>query len=609
MCGIFAYSGPRPLTNTLLDGLKKLEYRGYDSAGVAFFENTRIKSIKALGDISQLEKKLNASNSGDTLGMGHTRWATHGSPTEENAHPHKAGCIYVIHNGVIENEESLRKMFPKEKFLSQTDSELIAHLINSFYQKNSSDFLTAVLKAKDFLKGSYAVVALSEKNPEELIAFKNGPPLMLCRGEREVFIASDPHAASEHSREVMFLEDGDTLHLKPNRLWTVLNSQGQEVKRSFVPLVSQSRFSEKKGYPHFMLKEIFEQPAVVREVISRYTKEGNVSFQLSSQKDFDKLLSSVSEIVIVACGSSYHAALYGRYLIESLSGVKVRAELASEFVYRNPVVSSQTALFFISQSGETADTLAALKWAKKRNFPTISLCNVRDSTLDRTSDHSLYMHAGQEIGVASTKSFSASLVSISLLGLYLGELKKKLDQNSRDKLMKELFSLPAYMEKTLNWDKFFLQQAEDLKKFKGFLYLGRGPYYPMALEGALKLKELAYTHGEGYPAGEMKHGPLALVDNKRMVVVLIPRGFLYEKTLISLKEARARGAYIIALGGEEKGELTSLCQHHLPLPEMDSFFHPVLCLLPLQMMAYFISRSYGYNADRPRNLAKSVTVE
>ena len=610
MCGIFAYSGPHPVTGVLLEGLKKLEYRGYDSSGVAFFKGKRIQSIKALGDISHLEKRLNEGPP-NTLGMGHTRWATHGPPTEENAHPHKAGLVYVIHNGVIENEQSIRQMLSGKKLQSQTDSELIAHLIDSFYQdeESPSDFLTAVLKTKEILKGSYAIVALCEKNPGELLAFKNGPPLMLCQGEGEVFISSDPHAVSRQAKQVMFLEDGDTLHLKGQN-FSVFDQSGKEVKRDFSPLTLQESFSEKKGYPHFMLKEIFEQPEILKRIVASHTKEDCLDFlqSVSNPDSFNELLLNSSEIVMVSCGSSHHASLYGQYVIESLSGVKVRSELASEFVYRNPVISPQTTLFFISQSGETADTLAALKWAKKRGLPSISLCNVKNSTLDRLSDHSLYMNAGQEIGVASTKSFSASLLILNLLALHLTRLLGRLDKKQERKFIKDLLSLPAYMQKVLTCDKFFLQKAESLKTFKGFLYLGRGAYYPLALEGALKLKEIAYTHAEGFPAGEMKHGPLALIDKNRVVVVLIPtKGVLYEKTLVNLKEVKTRKAYIIAVGGGE--ELTSLCHHHLSLPEVDSLFHPLLSLIPLQMMAYFISRSYGYNADKPRNLAKSVTVE
>ena len=610
MCGIFAYSGPRPVTGVLLKGLKKLEYRGYDSSGVAFFKGKRIQSIKALGDISHLEKRLNEGPS-DTLGMGHTRWATHGPPTEENAHPHKAGLVYVIHNGVIENEQSIRQMLSGKTLQSQTDSELIAHLIDSFCQdeESPSDFLTAVLKTKEILKGSYAVVALCEKNPGELLAFKNGPPLMLCQGEGEVFISSDPHAVSNQAKQVMFLEDGDTLHLKDQN-FSVFDQSGKKVKRDFSLLTFQESFSEKKGYPHFMLKEIFEQPEILKRIVASHTKEDCLDFlqSVSNPDNFNKLLLNSSEIVMVSCGSSHHASLYGQYVIESLSGVKVRSELASEFVYRNPVISPQTTLLFISQSGETADTLAALKWAKKRGLPSISLCNVKNSTLDRLSNHSLYMNAGQEIGVASTKSFSASLLILNLLALHLTRLLDRLDKKQEKKFIKDLLSLPVYMQKVLTCDKFFLQQAENLKTFKGFLYLGRGAYYPLALEGALKLKEIAYTHAEGFPAGEMKHGPLALIDENRVVVVLIPtKGVLYEKTLVNLKEAKTRKAYIIAVGGGE--ELTSLCHHHLSLPEVDSLFHPLLSLIPLQMMAYFISRSYGYNADKPRNLAKSVTVE
>ena len=447
-----------------------------------------------------------------------------------------------------------------------------------------------------------------EKTPNELIAFKNGPPLMLCKGEEEVFISSDPHAASEHARQALFLEDGDTLHLK-NQHWKVFNQKGKKAQRVFVPLNQSKALSEKKGYPHFMLKEIFEQPAILREVISNHTEKEQINFQASPQKGFDNLLSKTSEMVIVACGSSYHAALYGRYLIENLAGIKTRSELASEFVYRNPVISPGTVFLFISQSGETADTLAALKWVKKKAFPTLGLCNVKDSTLDRLSRYSLYMNAGQEIGVASTKSFTASLISLSLLALHLGRLKKRLSKIQEKQLIKDLLSLPSYMEKTLNYKRFFIKEAENFRRFKGFLYLGRGPHYPLALEGALKLKEIAYTHAEGYPAGEMKHGPLALIDKRKVVVILIPTGFLYKKTLISLKEAKARGAFIVALGGSKNSELPSLCHHQLPLPEVDPLFHPILSLGPLQMMAYFISRSYGYNADRPRNLAKSVTVE
>lgn len=623
MCGIFAYIGPRPPQETLMEGLKKLEYRGYDSSGMAFFEGEKIQSIKALGDISRLQERVQKNSFNDetntlkkinppaSLGMGHTRWATHGPPTEENAHPHQGGPIYVIHNGVIENEQSLREMLSGIKFQSQTDSELIAHLIHFYYQKEGNDFLTAVLRAKEFLKGSYAVVTICEKEPGTLIAFKNGPPLMLCRGEKELFLSSDPHAVSGQANQILFLEDGDTLFLKGNK-WSVFNQKKKEVKRTFSKLNLKENLSEKKGYPHFMLKEIFEQPQVIRTAISSHTKNKQFYFSKDNNKTpkaFQNLVLDTKEIIIIACGSSYHAGLYGRHIIESLSNVKVSVEIASEFIYRDPVILPHTTLLFISQSGETADTLSALKWGKKKGIHSISLCNVQNSTLDRLSDYSLFMNAGQEIGVASTKSFMASLMHLTLFAFELAQLKNKLSQEEETILLNHLLSLPSYMEKVLGYDKFFLVKTEKLKKFKGFFYLGRGPYHPIALEGALKLKEIAYTHAEGYPAGEMKHGPLALIDENMVVVALIPTAGskLYEKTLVNLKEAKSRGAFLIAVGGGE--ETDSLCDYHLPLPETHSFFHPLLSIVPLQMMAYFISRGLGYNADKPRNLAKSVTVE
>ena len=494
MCGIFAYIGPRPPQDALIEGLKKLEYRGYDSSGMAFFKGIKIQSIKSLGEISCLEERLQ-KNSADTktslsgktnpnisLGMGHTRWATHGPPTEENAHPHQAGPVYVIHNGVIENEQSLRGMLSGIKFRSQTDSELIAHLINFHYQtqKGEREFLTAVLKAKEFLKGSYAVVTLCEKEADTLVAFKNGPPLMLCQGKEELFLSSDPHAVAGQANRVMFLEDGDTLLLK-NRKWSVFNQKGEKVKRTFSNLDIKESLSEKKGYPHFMLKEIFEQPQILRKVTSSHIKNEQFYFSKNNEispTNFKKLLLNTQEIIIIACGSSYHAGLYGQHIIESLSGVKVSVEIASEFIYRNPVILPHTVFLFISQSGETADTLSAFKWAKKKGVNTLSLCNVQNSTLDRLSDHSLFMDAGQEVGVASTKSFTASMINLNLLALRWAKLKNRLNKEEEKKLLENLLALPSYMEQVLGYDKFFLIKTEQLKKFKGFFYLGRGPIIP-----------------------------------------------------------------------------------------------------------------------------------
>ena len=629
MCGIFAYSGPGDVTQILMDGLRKLEYRGYDSSGIAFFsKDNRIQCVRACGDISELEKLLlsdevrDSSKDADThseetssinsSGMGHTRWATHGAPTRDNAHPHRAGLIYVIHNGVIENEEELKNLIDSESLSSETDTEVIAHLLLRFYKEEKGDLVQSVFKTMNCLKGSYAVTVLCEERPGEMIAFKQGPPLALCKGEGWV-ISSDIYSVGDRIQEVIFLEDGEVLFLKDQN-FQIYDRQGKKIQREFKVIPREQSLLDKKGFPHFMLKEIFEQPDVTRKIlessIQRHESRLNIKPARGNHKSFDGLIKKVSSVRIIACGSSYFAGLFGKYLIEEFADVMVEVEPASEFIYRKTVFTDETLVLFISQSGETADTLTALSRVKEKGLKTVSLCNVPNSSLDRQVDCSFYMQAGQEVGVASTKAFTSSLIWLILLAFHFGKERKTLSPQKEQSFVKAILQLPPYMEQVLGYKDFFLETAEALKTFSGFLYLGRGIFYPIALEGALKLKEIAYIHAEGYPAGEMKHGPLALIDKNRAVVTLLPsEGILYDKTLTNLKEARTRGAEIIGLGGKDTSELKKLCDHYLSLPKLPEFLLPVLAVIPLQMMAYYVSRSFGYNADRPRNLAKSVTVE
>ncbi|MGI9548574.1 MAG: glutamine--fructose-6-phosphate transaminase (isomerizing) [Bdellovibrionales bacterium] len=615
MCGIFAYSGSQSVPQVLIQGLKKLEYRGYDSSGMAFFDGGEVQHLRVCGGVSELEKLLSQKNYQGHLGIGHTRWATHGAPSEKNAHPQKSSCIYVVHNGVIENENELRRQISSQKFTSETDTEVIAHLIFEECEKNNSDLLKSVFKVVKLLKGSYAVVVLNKNNPDELIAFKKGPPLMLCQGQDQYFISSDPHVCGETSDQILFLEDEEILHLKKNE-FQIYNFEGKKIQRKFEKINHEESFSEKKGFPHFMLKEIFEQPQSIARSLAPHIDKDSLSLNLKISKgdlqDFNKLFKDHSQMLILACGSSYYAGLFAKYFIEDITPLRVDVEMASEFIYRKSFVEKGTPVLFISQSGETADILIALEQIKQKNLEPISLCNVKGSTLDRKAKYGLYMEAQKEVGVASTKTFSSSLVVLSLLGLHISKVKKSLDPKEANLFVKNLVALPTYVEEVLNCDKFFLKSAETLKKFSGFFYLGRGLYYPMALEGALKLKEIAYLHAEAYPSGEMKHGPLAMIDESVVVLILLPlKGRLFEKTLTSLKEVKSRGAYIIGLGNgtlKDTG-VEDLCDNYIELPEIHPLLHPLLTLIPLQMLAYYISRSYGYNADRPRNLAKSVTVE
>jgi len=614
MCGIFAYSGPRSVTQVLIEGLKKLEYRGYDSAGLAFFNGNTVHRFRVCGGVNELEKKIQAISYKNSLGIGHTRWATHGSPSEKNAHPHHYHSIYVVHNGVIENTEEIKQIIDPQHLSSDTDTEVIPHLIYHFCEKENLDFLSSVLKSIHFIKGSYAVAAIHKKQPDEIVAFKSGPPLTLCKGDKEFFISSDPQSVGQQADQIIFLNDKEVLLLKKDQ-FQIFDFQGQKVFREFEIYSPEQLNSEKGRHPHFMIKEILEQPHTLTHLIANHidksSQETALKLSKGNEKEFNSLLKHSSEMIILACGSSYYSALFAKYLLEDIGQIKVQVEIASEFIYRKAFIPKNTLAIFVSQSGETADTLAAFKQIKLSGLKSLSLCNVKNSSLDRKADFTLFLSAGPEIAVASTKAFSASLIALCLLAFHLAKIKGLTNLKQEQDFITSLLSLPSHVEKVVHYDQFFLKIMETLKAFKAFFYLGRGLYYPIALEGALKLKEIAYLHAEAHPSGEMKHGPLAMIDKTTAVLALLPQsGIIYDKSLINLKETQSRGACIISVGGKEKDPvLKSLSDYHLTLPESHDFFHPLLALVPLQMMAYYISRSYGYNADRPRNLAKSVTVE
>ena len=614
MCGIFAYSGSRNVTEVLIQGLTKLEYRGYDSAGIAFFDKNSLQRLRVRGGVKGLKNKTQSLSNKGGLGMGHTRWATHGPPSEKNAHPHHSDSIYVVHNGVIENVTEIKQMIPNNKIISETDTELIAHLISYFHQSKKLSFLDSVLKSAPLLKGSFAVVCMHAKKPEEIIAFKSGPPLILAKQEKDLFISSDLHAL-EGEGEALFLEEEEILYLK-GRQFQIFNFKGKKIKRAFkkISKKSSSPLDSSKGkHPHFMIKEILEQPLVLSQIIAHHidTSSKKLVFKSSKgrQTELKKLLQDSSEILILACGSSYYAGLFAKYFLEDIAKIKVSVEMASEFIYKKTVVLPHTLAVFISQSGETADILTALQQTKRMGLKSLCFCNVQNSSLERKTNFCVSLLAGKEIAVASTKSFFASVFSLSLFAFFIAKAKGGLKEEK--KIIANLLSLPGHSKKVLGCDQFFLEIMEKLKSFKTFLYLGRGLYYPMALEGALKLKEIAYLHAEAYPSGEMKHGPLAMIDKKTAVVALLPAGgILYQKSLTNLREAKSRGAYLISIGGKAKdSELRALSDSFLSLPAKHDFTGSLLSIIPLQMMAYYLSRSFGYNVDQPRNLAKSVTVE
>jgi glucosamine--fructose-6-phosphate aminotransferase (isomerizing) len=608
MCGIVGYYGPKNPKDVIISGLKALEYRGYDSAGVAIMHSGHFKRVRAEGKLSALEEKLSTENFDGHLGIGHTRWATHGAPVERNAHPHTVDGISLVHNGIIENYAELKaELGGNTQLTSDTDTELIAHLIAKEV-RSGKKLLAAVVAVLPKLSGAYSVLVVSEDSPDEMVAFKNGPPLLVGLAEHVAIVASDAQAIVNYTKNVIYLDDFEIAHIKKAQVSFYDKTGKHVVKKPSVIDWTEER-AEKQGFAHFMLKEIFEQPRAVARALGPHIDTATHTVNLKDVGLELDVFKNLEKIYIIACGTSFYAGMTGKYLIENFARVPVEIDIASEFRYRKPVISKNSLAIFISQSGETADTLAALRMLKEQKVPTLSVCNVKKSTIDREADGHLYMNSGVEVGVASTKAFSSSLAIMNVMALYLAKVKGQLNRDSESTYVKGLLSAPSHMENILSCNKFFAEAAEVLARYKGFLYLGRGLSFPIALEGALKLKELAYKHAEGYAAGEMKHGPLALIDKNMAVVVLAPKNELYEKTVSNLEEAKARGGQIIAIGTGQDEKLKSLSVHYLALPKADTHIYPLLEVIPLQLLAYHVASALGNDVDQPRNLAKSVTVE
>jgi glutamine---fructose-6-phosphate transaminase (isomerizing) len=608
MCGIVGYIGPQQATSIIFEGLRRLEYRGYDSAGIATLDGGHIEIRRAQGKLVNLERVLAERPLVGGLGVGHTRWATHGRPSENNAHPHYAGGIVVVHNGIIENYLALKDRLRGlgHNFRSETDTEIIAHLIEQHY-KACGDFETAVRSALAEVRGAYAVAILCEQEPDKLIAAKLGSPLVVGKGEGEFFVASDIPAMLSHTREMVFLEDGELVVFQ-NGTMQVSDLSGTPLQKASKTITWSPLMAEKGGYKHFMLKEIYEQPRAIADTLAGRLMEDEGAIYLEDLGLDDGTLRSLEKLFIVACGTSWHAALVGKFLIEKFCRVPVEVDIASEFRYRDPIVGAGTLTLLISQSGETADTLAALREARGKGGKTVAVCNVVESSIARESDGVIYTHAGPEIGVASTKAFTTQLVALYLFALRLGQARGTLSADACRAHSRELLALPRLVEEVLQLDAACEEIARTFMGARDFLYLGRGNQYPIALEGALKLKEISYIHAEGYPAGEMKHGPIALIDEQLPVVVLVPNNDTAEKVLSNLEEVQARGGQVIAVTSGDI-DLAGKADAVLRLPTASDDLMPVLTSVPLQLLAYHIAVLKGTDVDQPRNLAKSVTVE
>jgi glucosamine--fructose-6-phosphate aminotransferase (isomerizing) len=612
MCGIVGYIGDKPVAELLIEGLKKLEYRGYDSAGVAVINSEgKLEIRRSAGKLVNLCNKLNDSPiSGGSYGLGHTRWATHGKPTEENAHPHtdQDGKIVVIHNGIIENYLQLKKEMIAEghKFKTETDTEVAAHLIGKFYKGSIAD---AVKKAFPMLRGHFAFLVIAADDPEKIIAVRNGPPIVIGIGEDENFAASDLLAVLAHTRKFIFMNDGELAEIKRNAV-TIFDASGKKVEREPQTINWDPIQVEKGGYKHYMLKEIFAQPRAVRDTLyGRISLEKGDVYIPEINLD-EAAFKKIDRIIINACGTSWHAGLVGKFIIEDLCGIPVDVDYGSELRYRNPIVNDRTLGLVITQSGETADTLAAMRTLKEKGARLISICNVVGSMAARESDGVIYTHAGPEIGVASTKAFTSQLIALMLFAIHLSRRSGKLGHDKAVELLQEMMRLPHNIEMTLEETS---KQAEDIAKEmytkRDFLYLGRGYCYPIALEGALKLKEISYIHAEGYPAGEMKHGPIALIDENMPVVALAPNNAIYEKMLSNIEEVKARDGIVIAVVDKGDEMAKGKADYIIELPVVSDFVKPVVYVVPLQLLAYYIAVKRGADVDQPRNLAKSVTVE
>ena len=608
MCGIIGYIGTRHVMPLLIEGLKRMEYRGYDSAGVAVMNGGGVETRKAAGKISELERALATSPVDGDLGIGHTRWATHGVPNEGNAHPHIdcKGDIAVVHNGIIENSGTLKQGLQARghRFTSDTDTEVIAHLIEEAFDGNLED---AVIEALWQIEGTYGIAVVSSRDRDKIVAARKGSPLLIGLGDGEYYVASDVSAILAHTREVVYLDDGDVAILTRNG-YTVLNQRAQELERRVSKIDWDLDQIERGGFPHFMLKEIFEQPATVENCMRGRLLPDQGTSKLGGLNMTDEELLRFDNILITACGTSWHSALIGEHMLESLARVPVEVEYASELRYRNPIVTDRTLCIVISQSGETADTLAAMREAKARGARTYGIVNVVGSTIARESDGGIYVHAGPEIGVASTKAFTSQVIALLLFTLKLARLRN-LSMVDGKQIIEDLLELPEKIQNVLDRASEIEKIAEEFKNSQNFLYLGRGYSFPTALEGALKLKEISYIHAEGYPAAEMKHGPIALIDEKMPVVFVTPHDSVFDKVVSNVQEVKARGGRVIAITTRDEKALEGKLDYEFRIPETKDMLTPVVASVPLQLLAYYIAVKRGTNVDQPRNLAKSVTVE
>jgi len=613
MCGIIGYIGPKPLVSVILDGLRRLEYRGYDSAGIAVVQDGQIEVRRSAGKLINLETSIQGKPLTGTYGLGHTRWATHGRPTEENAHPHRdgSGRIVVVHNGIIENYLEIKRelIAAGHTFESETDTEVVAHLVQKEWRDDGLE--NAVLRAMKRVRGLFALVLLSADDPQKLVAVRNGPPIVVGIGEGEYFVASDVPAILSHTRDVVFMEDKEMAILTPGGV-VFQGLDGTVVDRKPTRVMWDPISAEKAGYKHFMLKEIFEQPHAVRDTVLGRASLDTGQIHLEEMAISAGDLRGIDKITLLACGTSWHAALVGKFMIEELAKLSVEVDYGSEYRYRNPIINNKTLAVAITQSGETADTLAALREAKGKGARSLAICNVVGSMATREAEGTIYTHAGPEIGVASTKAFTTQLVALYLFALKLAEVRETLTKDERCKHIEALMQLPQILEDTLKTAKQVEEIAVRFHNRSDFLYLGRGINYPIALEGALKLKEISYIHAEGYPAGEMKHGPIALIDEQMPVVALATHDHVFEKMQGNIQEAKARGGSIIAVttaGDTTLQDILTESDSLIAVPATSPLLMPVVLSIPLQLLSYYIAVRRGCDVDQPRNLAKSVTVE
>jgi glucosamine--fructose-6-phosphate aminotransferase (isomerizing) len=614
MCGIIGYIGPKPVVPVLIEGLRRMEYRGYDSAGVAVVADGSVRLRRSAGKLANLEQAIGSAPLTGEYGIGHTRWATHGRPTEENAHPHRdcTGKIVVVHNGIIENYLDLKQDLQRRGhvFVTETDTEIVAHLVESEMQDDGLE--NAVRRALHLMRGLFALVLISADDPEKIIAVRNGPPIVVGLGDREFFVASDITAILSHTRDLVFLGDEEmAVVTRTGVLFT--DFFGRPVSKATQRILWDPLMAEKAGYKHFMLKEIFEQPTAARETILGRVSQDSGKVFLEEMTITDAQLAGMDRVTILACGTSWHAGLVGKFMIEQLARLPVEVDYGSEYRYRQPIVTPTTLALVITQSGETADTLAAMREAKRQGAKSIAICNVVGSMATREAEGTVYTHAGPEIGVASTKAFTSQLVALYLLAIRLGQVRGALSLEASKPHVEALLRLPTLLEQTLKVAPHLGAIAARFHTRTDFLYIGRGINYPIALEGALKLKEISYVHAEGYPAGEMKHGPIALIDERMPVVALAPRDHTFEKMIGNMQEAKARGGSVIVFttSGDEKlrAILNGPNDFVVDVPPTPDLLAPIVMVVPLQLLAYEMAVRRGCDVDQPRNLAKSVTVE